>query len=89
MHEGHFIDARAKRRDDFIERLGAIAVLFPAPGGAKRGAKAILKEFDVLARIPFLAVALVQERLVVKRVEVTGSAGHEELHDPFGLRRVV
>ena len=45
------------------------------------------EEFDGFARIPLLAVLLLEQRLVVPHVDVAGGAGHEELDDALGLGR--
>jgi len=89
MHEGHLVDARAERRDDFVQHLAALPVGPPFPGRAKRGAEPVLKQLDVFARVPLLAIALMQERFVVERVEMTGPARHEELDHPLGLGRMM
>jgi len=43
----------------------------------------------VLAEVRRVAVPLDQLGLVVEQVDVTGPAGHEQLHDALRLRRVV
>ena len=50
---------------------------------------AVLKQLDLLAGIPFLAVLPTEERLVVERVDVAGAARHEELHHALGLGRMM
>ena len=72
-----------------LKRLAALAVAGPFPGGTEGGSQAVLKEFDLLAGIPFLAVMPLEERLVIERVDVAGPARHEELHHALGLGRMM
>ena len=53
------------------------------------GAGTALKQFDFLAGIERLAIAFDQFGLIVERVALAGRAGHEELDDSPGLRRMM
>src|SRR5262249_48051585 len=43
-----------------------------------------LKELDLASGIKFLSVAPDQLRFVIERIDLAGSAGHEELNDALG-----
>ena len=57
--------------------------------GANEDESMTLEEFDGFAWIPFLAVLLLKQWLVVPHVDVAGGAGHEELDDALGFGRGV
>jgi hypothetical protein len=85
MHEGDVIHHVSDGRDDVAEHLARLAVGFEFPRRREGRARAALEQLDRFTRIPFLAVLLLEQRLVVPHVDVAGGAGHEELHDSLGL----
>ena len=89
MHEGDIVHDVTDGRDDVAEHLARLAIGLEFPGRREGRARAALEEFDGFARIPLLAVFLLEEGLVVPHVDVAGGAGHEELDDALGLGRGV
>ena len=89
MHEGDVVHDVADGRDDVAEHLAGLAVGFEFPGRREGRPRAALEEFDRFTRIPFLAVLLLEQRLVVPHVDVAGSTGHEELDDALRFGRGV
>jgi hypothetical protein len=51
--------------------------------------ESILERLDVFAEVGWLAVVLLQGRLVVEQIEVAGRSGHEQLNDALRARRVM
>ena len=62
---------------------------FQSQGLAITAPGLLWKQLDFAAGIELLAVALDQLRLVVEGVALAGGAGHEELHDALGFRRMM
>jgi hypothetical protein len=89
VDEGHTIHDRTERGNDLAERLAALAARPKIPDRLEPGTEAVLEGLDVLSEGGGLAVLLDQLRFEVEQVDVAGSAGHEELNDPFGFGCVV
>ena len=85
VHEGHVIGTGTEGRDGIAQHAAALAVGLEVPHGLFPGAEAVLKGLDLLAEVGVFAVVFDQRRLVVKEVDVAGSAAHEELHHAFRL----
>src|SRR5262249_22669504 len=85
MNESEFIDDAAERRDRFAELLAALAVRLEFPERSEPGPEPILERLDVLAELGRLAVPLNKFRLKVEQIDMTGAAGHEQLHDALRL----
>ena len=89
VNECHVIHALAELRDDRGQRLAALAVLSPFPRRLECVAGGALEQLDGLAWIPFFAVPLNEFRLVVKQIQMTRRAAHEQLNHPLGLGLVM
>ena len=89
VNERHFVDDGSERRDWLAELLAGVAVGFEIPHGFEPRTEAILKSFDVFAELGGLAVPLDEFRFEVEEVDVARAAGHEQLHDAFGLGGVM
>src|SRR5207253_31162 len=85
--KGEVVNDFAERGGDLREMFAAVTELLPFPGRGEGGAQTALEEFDLLARVPRLAGALLKLRLIVEQVEVAGGSCHEELDDALGLGR--
>ena len=89
MHEGDIVHDVTDGRDDVAEHLARLTVGLEFPRRREGRARAALEEFDGFARIPLLAVFLLEEGFVVPHVDVAGCTRHEELDDALGLGRSV
>ena len=89
VNESHLIDDLTQRRGHFGQMLAALAELLPRPRRGKRRPVPILKQLNLLTRIPRLAIPLDEFRLVVEQIDMRGGSRHEELHDARRLRREV
>ena len=85
VNECDVIDTLGQLGDDGCQRFAALTVLGPFPWGLERLAGGTLEQFDRLAWVPFLIVSFDQFRLEIEKVDVAGSAAHEQLDYPFGL----
>ncbi len=64
-------------------------MLLPFPRALHDRTGITLEEFDLAPGIELFATLLNNQRLVVERVHLAGSARHEELHDALGFGAMV
>jgi len=89
MYECHLIDDITEWRNDLTELLATFAVGLEVPHGPEPRPEAVLKRFDMLAKLSGLAVLLDKFGLEIEQIDVTRGPRHEELNDPLGLGLVM
>src|SRR5215831_7061705 len=89
MNKRHVVHTATEVRREIAHPFATLTVLLPAPGTLHASSGFALEQFDFLARVERLAVAFDEIGLVVEQVALTGGAGHEQLHDAFGLGLVM
>ena len=85
MNKSHLVDDISKWLNNLTEMFSAFSVWTKPEWRFHPGAEAVLKGFDVLAKVRLLAVMLFQFRFVIKQVEMTGCSTHEKLDNSLCL----
>jgi hypothetical protein len=77
------VDDITERSNDLAEQFAAFAMRLKCPGAGKASTGCALKQLNLFAWVPGLTVSFVQQRFVIKRVDVACCASHEQLNDSF------
>ena len=86
VNESDFIDDLAQISHRFTEEFARLTVWLKLPDRLHPRSEAVLKCFDVLAKITLLPVPFHQLGLEIKQVDMAGRAGHEHLNHALCTR---
>ena len=89
MDKRDVIDDATECSDRVTEHLAAVAVRPEREGGLHPGSQPVLEGLDMFAKVRRLSVVFFESGFVVKKVDVAGGSGHEQLDHSLGARRVM
>jgi hypothetical protein len=85
VHPSDIVYDASEIGDHFAKHLAALSVGLEVPHGLLPWSESILEGFHMLSKIAGFAIVFYQVWLEVEKVDMAGSASHEELDDPFGF----